>query len=203
VNLVKKKEKKKGGRTVSIDFRDAGLLETLRRIKWEFSLAQGKRLTWDEFLRLLVMCFYIARGEFFAPPPRDNYESWRRVARRFPLRVVRVVRVSTSLVRDSYREWVKKYAGFEVYGAVGVRGYDTITLWIARSGDALTLIDVKTNFLNPLSREEYAELVVKTLREALRRLCVERGVCSKLRADPEMPLDQYVLERIHQEFKSQ
>jgi hypothetical protein len=192
-----------GSKINIIGLRDAGLVETLRRIKWELSLTSGESLTWDEFLRLLVMCFYIARGEFLALPPRDSYESWRTVAGRLPLRVVRIARVGSSLIRDSYRKWVKKYVGFEVYGAVGVRGYDTITLWIARSGDALTLVDVKANFLSPPSREEYAELVVKTLREALRKLCVERGVCSKLRVDPELPLDQHVLERIRQEFKPQ
>jgi len=174
---------------------DEGLFNVLREMKGEY--------TWAELLRLLVMNYYVCKGAFFALPPRSVYESWREVSKRLPLKVTKIARVHHSLTRECYRDWVKKYANYEVYSALGVRGYDTITLWIARSSDSLTLINIKTNFLNPPSKEEYIDLLIKTLRETLRRLCIEKGVCTRICLDPEMPLDQEVAERINQEFKTQ
>jgi hypothetical protein len=172
----------------SISFCDEELFNTLREMKG--------RYTWAKFLRLLVMNYYISKGEFLAMPPHNVFESWKNISKRLPLRVTRITRVHYSLLCDSYREWVKKYAGFEVYSVQGIRGYDSITLWIVRSGNTLTLINIKTNFLNPPSREEYIDLLIETLREALRKLCVERGVCGKIQLDPEMPLDREVVDTL-------
>lgn len=180
--------------TKSISFRDEELFSALREMKGSY--------TWPEFLRLLIMNHYVSKGVFFASPPRSVFESWREVLKRLPLRVTRITRVHYSLMRSCYREWVKKYVGFEVYSVQGVRGYDTVTLWIARDRDILVLINIKTNFLNPPSKEEYIDLLIETLREALRRLCFERGVCAKIQIDPEMPLDPEVVVKINSLFIS-
>jgi hypothetical protein len=174
---------------------DEGLFSVLREMKGEY--------TWAELLRLLVMSYYASKGEFLALPPRSVYESWSNISKRLPLKVTKIARVHHSLTRECYRDWVKKYANYEVYSALGVRGYDTITLWLAKSSDALILINIKTNFLNPPPKEEYIDLLIKTLRETLRRFCIEKGVCTRICLDPEMPLDQEVAERINQEFKAQ
>jgi hypothetical protein len=178
----------------SILLYDEELFNVLRKLKGEY--------TWAELLRLLVMSYYASKGEFLALPPRSVYESWREVSKRLPLKVVRITRLHRAVRRESYRDWIKKYVNYEVYSALGIRGYDTITLWIARSGDTLTLINIKTSFLNPPSKEEYINLLIKTLRETLRRLCIEKGICTRICLDPEMPLDREVAERINQEFKA-
>jgi hypothetical protein len=174
---------------------DEGLFNVLRELKGDY--------TWAELLRLLVMSYYASKGEFFASPPRSVYEPWRNILKRLPLKVTKIARVRRALIRECYRDWVKKYVNYEVYSALGIRGYDTITLWLARSGDTLTLINIKTGFLNLPSKEEYIDLLIKTLRETLRRLCIERGICTRICLDPEMPLDREVVERINQEFKAQ
>jgi hypothetical protein len=179
----------------SILLYDEELFNVLRKLKGEY--------TWAELLRLLVMSYYASKGEFLALPPRSVYESWSNISKRLPLKVVRITRLHRVVRRESYRDWVKKYVNYEVYSALGVRGYDTITLWLARSSDMLTLINIKTGFLNPPSKEEYIDLLIKTLRETLRRLCIERGICTRICLDPEMPLDREVVERINQEFKAQ
>jgi hypothetical protein len=144
-------------------------------------------LTWTLFLRLLLSLYeslILGVGGFKSSP--EVYELARRLGERSPL-VVRFRRLS-SRVDIEGRHWVKKYVGREVYGATVIKGFDSLTVWVAVVEDKLVLMNIKTNFINPVPREAYVEMLKQAILVAIRRLCSERA-CRGFTVDPEMPLD--------------
>jgi len=155
-------------------------------------------LPWTKFLRLLFSLYkglILGAGSFKSSP--EVYELAKRLEEQSP-HVVRFRRLS-SRVDIEGRHWVKKYVGREVYGATVIRGFSSLTVWVAVVDDKLVLINIKANFINPISRETYMEMLKQAILVAIRRLCSER-VCRGFAVDPEMPLDPEVSRELEDWF---
>jgi hypothetical protein len=78
-----------------------------------------------------------------------------------------------------------------------IKGYDSLTIWVARVGDQLVLMNIKTNFITfPVPRKVYVEMLKVTLLEVIKKICAEGGVeCKGVTVDPEMPLNPKSRER--------
>jgi hypothetical protein len=74
-----------------------------------------------------------------------------------------------------------------------------MTVWVARVGDKLVLINIKANFINPMPRETYMEMLKSAILVAVRRVCGERE-CKGFTVDPEMPLDPEVSRELEDWF---
>jgi predicted CopG family antitoxin len=186
---VEQKEEKRTRRSNHAEIRDIGTIFVYRDIFETLRSLKGG-LTWSDFLRLLSSLYeglILGVGGFKSSS--EVYELAKRLEERLPP-VVRFRRLS-SRVDIEGRHWVKKYVGREVYGATVIRGFSSLTVWVAVVDDKLVLINIKTNFINPISREAYMEMLKQAILVAIKRLCSER-VCRGFAVDPEMPLDPEV-----------
>jgi hypothetical protein len=147
-------------------------------------------LPMTKFLRLLLSLYEsLIIGASGFRSSQEMYELAAKLEEWSP-HVVRFRRLS-SRVDIEGRHWIKKYVGREVYGVTVIRGFSSLTVWVAMVGDRLVFINIKTNFINPVPREAYMEMLKQTILAAIRRLCSER-VCRGFAVDPEMPLDPEV-----------
>jgi hypothetical protein len=100
------------------------------------------------------------------------------------------------------RQWVRKYIGREVYSATVIRGYDSISVWVARVGGKLVLVNIRSNFVTyPVPKEVYVGMLKLALSEAFKRICTSnKTACQGFTVDPEMPLSPDVARELEEWF---
>jgi hypothetical protein len=168
----------------NIIVRSRSLFEELRSLKGG--------LTWSGFLRLLLSLYKIIILDNV--DLRPNVEAYRlavELRERSPP-TIRLRRVKTGRLVEG-RHWVRKYVGREVYSVTVFKGYDSVSVWVARVDDRLVLINIRSNFINPVPREAYMDMLKLALSEAFKRICTNsETACKSFTVDPEMPLDPEV-----------
>ncbi len=175
--------------TIIVYSRD--LFEELRSLKGG--------LTWSGFLRLLLSLYnIIILNNIDLRPNVEAYKLATELRERSPP-IIRLRRVKTDRLVEG-RQWVRKYIGREVYSATVIRGYDSISVWVAVVGGKLVLVNIRSNFITPpASKEAYMDMLKLALSEVYKRVCSERE-CEGFTVDPEMPLSPDVARELEEWF---
>jgi len=168
----------------NIIVRSRSLFEELRSLKGG--------LTWSGFLRLLLSLYKVfILSNIDLKPNVEAYRLAAKLRERSPP-TIRFRRVKTGRLVEG-RHWVRKYIGGEVYSVTVFKGYDSISVWVARVDDRLVLVNTRSNFINPVPREAYVDMLKLALSEAFKRICTNsETACKSFTVDPEMPLDPEV-----------
>jgi len=177
----------------NIIVRSRSLFEELRSLKGG--------LTWSGFLRLLLSLYKTLILDNV--DLRPNVEAYRlavELRERSPP-TIRLRRVKTGRLVEG-RHWVRKYVGREVYSATVFKGYDSISVWVARVDDRLVLVNIRSNFITyPVPKEVYMDMLKLALSEAFKRVCTNNETaCKSFTVDPEMPLNPEVSRELEDWF---